>query len=68
VILYTDGVVEAEDADGALWEVERFIDSIKRHAHLSPEEMKVAILHDVTSFMGTQLDDITMMILRRGDE
>lgn len=68
VILYTDGVVEAEDASGALWEVDRFIASIQRHAHLAPEEMKVAILNDVTSFMGTQLDDITMMILRRGDE
>ncbi len=68
VILYTDGVVEAESADGALWEVEGFIASIKRHAHMSPEEMKTAILADVTSFMGTQLDDITMMILRRTED
>lgn len=68
VILYTDGVVEAENPEGALWEVEGFIASIKRHAHLSPEEMKTAILADVTAFMGKQLDDITMMILRRADE
>lgn len=68
VILYTDGVVEAENADGALWEVERFVDSIQRHAHLTPEDMKTAILADVTGFMGTQLDDITMMILRRTED
>jgi peptide/nickel transport system substrate-binding protein len=68
VILYTDGVVEAESADGALWEIEGFIASIKRHAHRSPEEMKTAILADVTDFMGTQLDDITMMILRRTED
>ncbi len=68
VILYTDGVVEAEDANGALWEVERFIESIQRHAHLTPEDMKTAILADVTGFMGTQLDDITMMILRRTED
>jgi len=68
VILYTDGVVEAESADGALWEVESFLASIKRHAHMSPEDMKMAILADVTGFMGTQLDDITMMILRRPED
>lgn len=68
VILYTDGVVEAESAEGTLWEIEGFLASIKRHAHLSPEDMKTAILADVTSFMGTQLDDITMMILRRTDD
>ncbi len=68
VILYTDGVVEAESAEGTLWEVEGFLASIKRHAHMSPEDMKTAILADVTSFMGTQLDDITMMILRRTED
>jgi ABC-type transport system substrate-binding protein len=68
VILYTDGVVEAESAEGTLWEVEGFLASIKRHAHMSPEDMKTAILADVTEFMGTQLDDITMMILRRTED
>jgi len=68
VILYTDGVVEAESAEGALWEIEGFLASIRRHAHLSPEDMKTAILADVTGFMGTQLDDITMMILRRTED
>ena len=68
VILYTDGVVEAESAEGTLWELEGFLGSIRRHAHLSPEDMKTAILADVTGFMGTQLDDITMMILRRTED
>lgn len=67
VILYTDGIVEAEAADGAHWELPNFIASIRRHAHLAPEEMKSEILADVMAFMGSQLDDITMMILRRND-
>ena len=65
VILYTDGVIEAEDKNGVLWESERFLASIQAHAHLAPEAMKTAILADVTAFMGRQLDDITMVILRR---
>lgn len=65
VILYTDGVVEAEAPDGSMWEIERFVASIQRHAHLAPDAMKLAILNDVMGFMGVQLDDITMMILRR---
>ena len=69
VLLYTDGVVEAESAEGALWERERFIASIQAHAHLPVDAMKSAILADVTAFMGPQLDDITMVILRRtGDD
>ncbi|MCA9689586.1 MAG: SpoIIE family protein phosphatase [Myxococcales bacterium] len=67
VVLYTDGIIEAEAPDGSMWEVSRFIASIQRHAHLPPDEMKSAILQDVMNFMGTQLDDITMMILRRGE-
>lgn len=67
VILYTDGIVEAEATDGSMWEIQRFIASIQRHAHMPPDEMKSAILADVMAFMGSQLDDITMMILRRHD-
>ena len=67
VILYTDGIVEAESHDGSMWEIDNFIDSIQRHAHLPPDAMKSAVLADVMAFMGAQLDDITMMILRRSD-
>ncbi len=65
MVLYTDGVIEAENSRGDMWEVEAFIESITRHAHLAPDAMKAAILSDLKRFMDKQLDDITMMIIRR---
>ena len=65
LVLYTDGILEAEARDGTLWEMARFEASIARHAHLPPTQMKDAIIRDVTAYMAEQRDDITMMILRR---
>ncbi len=67
MVLYTDGIVEAQANDGSQWGIERLMDAVQMHAHLSPAEMKDAILRDVRAFMDAQLDDITMMIVRRAD-
>lgn len=68
MVLYTDGILEAAAQDGSLWESERLIQSIQRHIGLPPNLMKDAILEDVRRFMAAQLDDITMMIIRRPED
>ena len=65
MVLYTDGILEATAEDGTMWESRRFIESIKRHAHLSAHDMRVAIVEDVEDFMDVRDDDMTMMIIRR---
>ena len=65
MVLYTDGVIEAVDTRGQMWEIDAFMTSIQRHAPLEPDAMKAAILEDLERFMDRQLDDITMMIIRR---
>jgi len=64
MVLYTDGLLEAEALDGTLWESEGFKRAIERSVHLSPEAMKESILTEVRQFMHKQLDDITLMIIR----
>lgn len=65
MVLYTDGFIEAEAEDGTMWESRRFLESIKRHAHLPADAMRQAIVDDVEEFMDEQQDDMTMMIIRR---
>ena len=65
LVLYTDGVIEASKSNGDEWGTEALIDSVKRHASLSPSDMKEAILEDVRGFMDRQEDDITMVLIRR---
>ncbi|MCG8422019.1 MAG: ABC transporter substrate-binding protein [Proteobacteria bacterium] len=65
LVLYTDGVIEATAADGSMWGSEALVASIQRHADLSPNAMKEAILQEVRAFMDQQFDDITILIIRR---
>ena len=65
MVLYTDGFIEAEAEDGTMWESRRFLESIKRHAHLPADAMRQAIVNDVEDFMDEQQDDMTMMLIRR---
>ena len=46
-------------------ESQGFIDSIRRHAMLSPSAMNDAMITDLKRYMGALLDDITRLIIRR---
>ena len=68
MLLYTDGIIEAADASDIEWGVDNLVDSVKRHAAKTPDDMRDAILADVKGFMDRQKDDITMLIIRRPAE
>lgn len=66
LILYTDGITEAENARLEMYGVERLMASISRLHELPSKEISASILHDVKSFTGDhpQSDDITLMVIR----
>ncbi|MFV9506653.1 MAG: PP2C family protein-serine/threonine phosphatase [Oscillochloridaceae bacterium umkhey_bin13] len=67
VILYTDGVLEAEDQAGAIFSYERLQALIEAHAHLRPRAMVALMLHTLRAWSNgaSQSDDVTIVILRR---
>ena len=66
LVLYTDGITEAENAKLEMFGVERFQQIILRSATLSAKEISDEILTAVKEFTGghPQSDDITLMVIR----
>ena len=66
LLLYTDGVVEAEGAAGAQYGVERLMKLLTPHPDVTPAERIRAILDDVKQFSGNVdvHDDLTLVAVR----
>lgn len=66
LILYTDGVVEAEDEAGEQYSLQRLAALISSHPHATAQELITRIHDSVTSFGGAraQQDDMTMVVVR----
>jgi phosphoserine phosphatase RsbU/P len=67
VLLYTDGVLEAENASGEIYSYERLAALVSSHSTLKPRAMVALLLQELRSWAGgrSQSDDITMVVLRR---
>ncbi|BDA75214.1 putative PP2C-type protein phosphatase [Rivularia sp. IAM M-261] len=67
IVLYTDGITEAEDINGALYGLKRLIQVIKENWQLCAEEIKQAIIQDLWEFIGAKqlLDDVTLVVLKQ---
>ena len=67
LLLYTDGVNEATDADDELYGEERLVEFLRRHVGESAETLNQALLADIREFVGeaAQSDDITSLVVRR---
>ncbi|MDB6171985.1 MAG: hypothetical protein JWL59_1296 [Chthoniobacteraceae bacterium] len=66
IILYTDGITEAESPAGELFGIERLSESAQRHRAGSAVEVKRNIIKDVRAHIDTQKvhDDITLLVLK----
>ena len=66
LVLYTDGITEAMNSKRELYREERFLDSIRRNAHLDVGEFVEAINRELKQFTGgaPQNDDITFVAIR----
>lgn len=67
LFMFTDGVTEANNTDGEMYEDHRLKRFLLNSRNQSPEELTESVLNDIHDFIGDapQSDDITMLILRR---
>lgn len=67
LLLYTDGLVEAENSSTEPYGSDRLISLAQKGSHLVPEELLGFCLNDLASFQGPapRQDDLTLMALRR---
>ena len=66
LLMYTDGVTEAEDASLACYGSERLLAAAERHRGRAPHEFLQRLSDDVKEFVGQreQSDDLTALALR----
>lgn len=67
IILYTDGITEAQNNQGEMFGLERLIELIKKHAgQYGPEGINHHVALDFSQFVGEteQADDITLMVIK----
>jgi sigma-B regulation protein RsbU (phosphoserine phosphatase) len=67
LLLYSDGITEAQDPDGNAYEEEGLIRSSHGHGERDAPGIADCVLRDLTRFCGArpQQDDITLLIVRR---
>lgn len=67
LVLYTDGVVEAQDSHDAVFGEEQLLRSVRANMGRPAQDIQDAIIADVSEFIGDapQYDDITLVVLVR---
>ena len=67
LLLYTDGVNEAQNIAEEFYEYGRLLGVVKSNLNHTAEEQHSAIIKSLRDFVGNapQFDDITLMILKR---
>lgn len=68
LVLYSDGVTEAQDLQEELFEEERLVELARANMGRSAQAIQEALISGVHEFVGKapQSDDITLMVLVRG--
>jgi sigma-B regulation protein RsbU (phosphoserine phosphatase) len=67
VVLYSDGVIEAENEAGGMYETDRLLRLIQQaDPNISAQEMMDLIVGNVNGFIGGEeaSDDISVVVLR----
>jgi serine phosphatase RsbU (regulator of sigma subunit) len=67
LVLYTDGVIEAQDAGQEMFGKRRLIETVRDKRAQSPEKVAQAIDDAVAAFVGDipQFDDFTLVVAKR---
>jgi serine phosphatase RsbU (regulator of sigma subunit) len=63
--LYSDGIVEAMNAQDQEFGEERLIRILQGHCEQSAQEILQTVVRDVESFAGTPQDDVTLVVIKR---
>jgi len=67
LVLYTDGITEAQNEDGEFFGMERFTQTLKNEFTTQAEDYRNGILECVQAFTGSspRLDDITLIVVSK---
>jgi NarL family two-component system response regulator LiaR len=67
LVLYTDGIPEAQDRQGAFFGQERLLEVARANVGLSARDMRDVLIAQVHEFVGDvpQFDDITLLVVAR---
>lgn len=67
IVLYTDGITEAENMLNQQYGLERLCGLVSRHWSGTAEDIKEAVVSDVAQYIGKQTvyDDITLVVLKQ---
>ena len=67
LVLYTDGITEAQDSQQHLFKDDRLLACIQANLGRSAHDVQNAILADISEFVGQapQVDDITLAVILR---
>lgn len=67
IIIYSDGLTEAQNESGDFFEEKRLIDLLNKKNYLTSQQLGEMILSNVDSFMGkvSAHDDLTLAILKK---
>ncbi|MFN3360169.1 MAG: SpoIIE family protein phosphatase [Pseudanabaenaceae cyanobacterium] len=66
IVLYTDGIVEAENSKKEHYGLERLCMQLKENAYKPAQEIRKAIIKDLKAHIGKQriYDDITLLVIK----
>lgn len=69
LVLYTDGINEAQNQKGEFYGEQRMMNIIKNEKHRTPKEIAYLIIEDVQKFSAksTYTDDKTLVVIKRDD-
>jgi serine phosphatase RsbU (regulator of sigma subunit) len=68
IVLYTDGITEAVNGQGEMYELECLCEVVGNHwQNATAEEVKQAVVEDVTRHIDQQIvyDDLTLVVLKQ---
>jgi sigma-B regulation protein RsbU (phosphoserine phosphatase) len=66
LLIYTDGITEAPNTNGEMFEEERLLDNLQRHRNLGAAEIITRLMDDLQRFQGDEplQDDVTLVCLK----
>jgi predicted ATPase/serine phosphatase RsbU (regulator of sigma subunit)/tRNA A-37 threonylcarbamoyl transferase component Bud32 len=67
IVLYTDGITEAQNLDEEQYGIERLCEVVSRNWQQTAQQIQQAVIADVRQFIGEQkmFDDITLLVLKQ---
>jgi len=67
VVLYTDGITEAENLSNEYYGLERLCQVVQHNCLRTADDIQQAVIFDVRQFIGEQkvYDDITLLVLKQ---